>query len=44
LAIFQPISTFGQPKSILVSQFYCTFSMGWQSITRLQNVISSKNG
>jgi len=33
LAIFQPISTFGQPKSILVSQFYCTFSMGWQSIT-----------
>ena len=32
LAIFQPISTFGWPKSILVSQFYCTFSMGWQSI------------
>ena len=33
LAVFQPISTFGRPKSILVSQIYCTFSMGWQSIT-----------
>jgi len=33
LAIFWPISTFGWPKSILVGQFYCTFSMGWQSIT-----------
>jgi len=33
LAIFQPISTFGRPKSILVGQFYCTISIGWQSIT-----------
>ena len=30
LAIFGPLSTFGQSKSILVSQIYCTFSMGWQ--------------
>ena len=33
LAIFRPISPFGRPKSILVSQIYCTFSMGQQSIT-----------
>ena len=33
LAIFRPISTFGRPKSILVSQIYCTFSMGRPSIT-----------
>ena len=24
---------FGRPKSILVGQIYCTFSMGWQLIT-----------
>jgi len=28
-----PFSSLGQPKSILVGQFYCTLSMGWQSIT-----------
>ena len=28
LAIFQPISVFGQPKFILVGQISCTFSMG----------------
>ena len=33
LAIFQPISTFGRPKSVLVDQIYCTFSMGRPSIT-----------
>ena len=33
LAIFQPISTMGRPKFILVGQFYCTFSMGRQLIT-----------
>ena len=31
LAIFQPISGFGWPKSILVSQISFTFSMGQQS-------------
>jgi len=30
LAIFWPILTFGQPNSILVGQFHCTFSMGFQ--------------
>jgi len=43
LAIFQSISTFGQPKSILVGQFYCTFSMGWQSITYKMSYLQ-KNG
>ena len=43
LAIFRPISTFGRPKSILVGQIYCTFSMGWQLIT-YKNVLFSKNG
>ena len=38
-AIFEPISTYGQPKSILVSQIYCTF---W-AINNLQKVPSSKN-
>ena len=33
LDISQPISTFGRPKSILVGQIYCTFSMRQQSIT-----------
>ena len=35
LVIFQPISAFaiGQPKSILVGQISCTFSMGQQSVT-----------
>ena len=28
LAIFQPISAFGRPKSILAGQISCTFSMG----------------
>ena len=28
LAIFRPFSAFGRPKSILVSQISCTFSMG----------------
>ena len=43
LAIFRPISTFGRPKSILLGQIYCTFSMGWQLIT-YKNVLFSKNG
>ena len=43
IAHFQPISTFGQPKSILVGQIYCTFSMGQQLIT-YKSVLSSKNG
>ena len=42
LAIFQPISTFGRPKSILVGQFYCTFSMGWQSITYKMSYLQKK--
>ena len=33
LAIFQPVSTFGRPKSILVGQIYCTVSTGQLSIT-----------
>ena len=41
LAIFQPISTFGRPKSILVGHIYCTFSMGWKLIT-YKNVPFSK--
>ena len=32
-AIFQPISAFSQPKSILIGQISYTFSMGQQSIT-----------
>jgi len=43
LAIFQPISTFGLPKSSLVSQSYCTFLMGWQSITYKMSYLQ-KNG
>ena len=41
LAIFQPISIFGRPKSILLGQIYCIFLMIWQSMTK--NVWSSKN-
>ena len=33
LAIFWPISAFGRPKSILVSQISCTFLMRQQSVT-----------
>ena len=33
LAIFQPISAFAQPKSVLVGQTSHTFSMGQQSVT-----------
>jgi len=40
---FQPISTFSQPKSILVGQFYYTFSIRWQSITYKMSYLQ-KNG
>ena len=43
LAIFQPISAFGRPKSILVSQISCTFSMR-TAISNLINILFSKNG
>jgi len=43
LAILWTISTFGWPKSILVGQFYCTFSMGWQLITYKMSYLQ-KNG
>ena len=32
-AILQPILAFGRPKSILIAQIACTFSIGQQSIT-----------
>ena len=31
LAIFQPISAFGRPKSVLIGHISHTFSMGQQS-------------
>ena len=42
LAIFRPITAFGQPKSILVSQIYCTFSMERQSVTNKMSYLQRK--
>ena len=42
LAIFQPFSAFGWPKSILVSQISCTFSMG-TAFSYLKNIHFQKN-
>ena len=43
LAIFRPISAFGQPKSILVGHISCTFSMGQKLITNKISYLQ-KNG
>ena len=42
LAIFQSISTFGQPKSILIGQIYYTFVMRQQSITYKMSDLQNK--
>ena len=36
----RPLAAFGQPKSVLVGQISCTFSMGQQSVT--YKILSSK--
>ena len=42
LAIVGPISEFGRPKSTMTGQFYCSFSMGQQSLANLQIVLFSE--
>ena len=39
MAIFWPTSTYGLPKSNLVIQIYCTFSLEWTT-NNLHNVLS----